>query len=389
MTDFHRSKAQQDSTAASAAPRIALFGPVWPYRGGIAQYTTRLKRALESISDLSTISFKRQYPEWLYPGESDKEPDVENEQEPDVSYLIDALSPLSWRRAARTIIAKGCDHAILSWWTLFWAPAFAYIAWHLRRHGIRTSLLCHNLFDHDSKGIKPVISKWLLSAADGYIVHAKEQARILQALYPGKPVLQRLHPIYDHFPDASEHLPKRGKLEILFFGFIRPYKGLDILLEAMQLLADPEIHLTIAGESWGDESAISRATQLSGINVEAHLEYIDNRRAAAFFERADVVVLPYLSATGSGVVTLAYHYRKAVLASKVGGLEDAVIPGRTGWLVPPGSAQALADALADMDRHSASALKDGIEIFINENSWDAMATSILGFPDASPVAKRN
>lgn len=387
MTDSYRSKVIGGSDGSTRS-RIALFGPIRPYRGGIAQYTTQLKRSLGNISNLQTISFERQYPKWLYPGESDKELGDGDQRESDVDYVLDALSPRSWHSAANAVIAKGCDHAILTWWTLFWAPAFAYIAWRLRRHGIRASFLCHNLFDHGARGIKQWLSRRLLSCADSYIVHSREQNAILHALFPHKPVLQRLLPIFDQFPPASVILPKRGRLEVLFFGFIRPYKGMDVLLDAISSLSDPEIYLTIVGESWDDKTRISEATRKTGSHVEAHLHYVDDQVAANYFERTDIVVLPYLSATGSAVVTLAYHYRKPVLASCVGGLEDAVIPGKTGWLVAPGSADLLASALASIDRTAAADFKEGIEMFIKENGWDAMAAAICAFHPASPTELR-
>jgi glycosyltransferase involved in cell wall biosynthesis len=384
LTDPDHSTTPADTMAGRGA-RIALLGPVRPYRGGIAQYTTQLKDALGRIATLTTLSFSRQYPQWLYPGQSDKEPG-EQEAEPDVKYVIDALSPVSWHRAASRIIAAGCESAVLTWWTLFWAPAFAYIAWRLRRHGIRTSFLCHNLSDHDSKGMKSAVSRWLLSSADSYIVHASEQRDVLLRLYPAKPVLQRPLPIFDHFPAPSAVLPKRGRLEVLFFGFIRPYKGLDVLLDAMKLLGDPDVYLTIAGEMWGQDERISSASEIEGANVETCLQYVNSDVAAAYFERADIVVLPYLTATGSGVVALAYHYRKPVLASKIGGLEDVVVQGRTGWLVTPGSASALAGALAAIDRETASSLKQAIGAFVDEHSWDKMAGAVLKF-SVSPVDK--
>lgn len=359
--------------------RITLVGPVWPYRGGIAQYTGQLKNALEKTCRLQTISFKRLYPKWLYPGKSDKEPGFSNERERNVSYSIDALSPLSWHRAASEIADGGCDHAILSWWTLFLAPAFSYIAWCLRRKGIRVSFLCHNLFDHDTQGLKARLSKKLLGAADSYIVHSQQQAVLLRELYPSKPVLHRLHPIYRHFPRVAAGLPQRGRLELLFFGFIRPYKGLDVLLQALHELRDPEIHLTVVGEAWTTQGSDFDSARQSGINIETHFRYVDELEAASFFQRADVVVLPYLSATGSGVVTLAYHYGKPVIASKVGGLQEAVIDGATGWLVAPGSADDLKSRISRTSRGSTRLLKQGIEDFVSRNGWDAMAAAIRDF----------
>ena len=359
--------------------RVALVGPIWPYRGGIAQYTGQLKRALESVCQVQTLSFKRQYPGWLYPGESDKVPGRADVHEPGVRYTIDALSPLSWRQATNEIMARGCDHAILSWWTLFWAPAFAYMAWRLRRNGVRTSFLCHNLFDHGAKGLKAQASKWLLGAANGYIVHSQEQRLLLNQLYPRKPILHRLHPIYRHFPAPVTRLPRRGRLELLFFGFIRPYKGLDILVRALSELGDADVYLTVVGEAWTNQDSLLDSARELGVKIESHLRYVDELEAASFFQRADVVVLPYLSATGSGVATLAYHYGKPIIASRVGGLREAVVDGGTGWLVAPGSVEELKQRIARTDRASAQGLKQGIASFVEQNGWDAMASAIRDF----------
>ena len=370
--------------------RLAVVGPVWPYRGGIAHYATRLNRALRDlVGALGQVSFHRQYPAWLYPGNGDTEPGAGGGRDPDVDYVLDPLSPASWWRALSLIRARRCEVVIFHWWTLFWAPVFALMATVLRRRKVRVVFLCHNLADHDARGLKVRISNWLVSRADAYIVHSAEQAAALAALRPDAPVLQRLHPIYDRFPAPASELPPRGRLEVLFFGFIRPYKGLPVLLEALHLLDDPDVFVTIVGESWDPEEQrrLEAAHDRTRTRLESRLEYVDDATAAAYFARADVVVLPYLNATGSGVVALAYHYGKPVIASAVGGLKDAVVPGATGWLVEPGSAQVLCDTLRGLDRSSAMAMKEGIASFVEENSWEAFAGHVVGF--VSPGGRGN
>ncbi|HVI57323.1 MAG TPA: glycosyltransferase [Luteimonas sp.] len=360
-------------------PVIGLVGPVWPYRGGIAQYTTRLKQALEAACELRTVSFRKQYPKWLYPGTSDIEPASGGRRETGVDYALTPWSPWTWWRTSGRLADSGCGHVIIAWWTLFWAPALAAIAWLLRRRGVQVVFLCHNLADHDARGLKSRLARWMLGQADGYITHSVDQAATLSSMQPGKPVLQRLHPIYDRFPAARTRLPARGRLDVLFFGFIRPYKGLKILLDAVESMQDPDLYLSVVGESWGATPEIDAARARLGDRLDVHLEYVDDETAATFFDRADVVALPYLSATGSGVVAVAYHYRKPVLASRVGGLEDAVLQARTGWLVPAGSATALAEVLRDVDREKARGLRDGIAAFADENGWDAMASAVVDF----------
>jgi glycosyltransferase involved in cell wall biosynthesis len=348
-----------------------------PYRGGISQYTTRLNHALAEMCDVHPISFKRQYPAWLYPGKSDIEPDSGGAREQNIEYLLDAYSPWSWRRTADHIAQSRCDLAILNWWTSFWAPGLAYIASRLRRKGVRTAFLCHNLFDHGARGVKRFVSERLLCCADAYLVHSGEHARSLRERNPSSPVLHRLHPIYDHFPAPTNPLPRRGRLELLFFGFIRPYKGLELLVEALAKLQDHDVFLTVVGEVWGNADAMRSDLMTRGApNLELRLEYVDWMTAANYFARADVVVLPYLSATGSGVAALAYHYRKPVLATCVGGLRDAVVEGQTGWLQPPNSADCLASAIARLRREEAASMAPLIDEFCREHSWNKMAEAI-------------
>ncbi len=222
----------------------------------------------------------------------------------------------------------------------------------------------------------------LLATANGYIVHSREHAAQLRSLFPHKPVLQRLHPVYDQFPAPASTLPRRGRLELLFFGFIRPYKGLDVLLQALRTLDDPGIHLSIVGEPWGDADALRAQVEAISPNIECRFEYTDQVSAAAYFARADVVVLPYLSATGSGVAALAYHYGKPILATRVGGLKDVVLEEKTGWLVEPADANALASAIRSLSMERAIDMRGSIADFCEQNSWEAMASHIQTFINA-------
>jgi Glycosyltransferase len=359
--------------------RLGLVGPTRPYRGGISHYTTELKRALESVGAApAMVSFRFQYPRWLYPGESDLEPDASGVRESNVEYILTPFSIPSWHRAVDYLRSSGCSHVVLPWWTLFWAPALWYMAVRLRADSIAVIFLCHNLTDHGAAGIRAWLAKRFLGAGSAYIVHSSAQAKTLAHTF-GKPLLQRHHPVYGHFPPPSTQLSKRGRVELLFFGFIRPYKGLENLVEALADLDDPDVFLTVAGEPWGDTGYLDLAKQRLGERLDLHLGYISPQRAADLFSRADIVALPYLSASGSGVAALAYHYGKPVLATSVGGFRDIVMDGLTGWLVPPGSAEALAKAIASISREDATRLAPHIARFVEDNSWKGMATAIQSF----------
>jgi len=357
---------------------MVVVGPVLPFRGGISQYNTLLLRACRGLwPDTRFFSFSRQYPKWLYPGKSDREPASEHHLEPGVRYTIDSMNPLTWWRTAREISRGAPGLVVFHWWTWFWAPCFASMIWMLRRRGARVALICHNLADHDAHGISATISRAVIGMADAYLVHSSEHARELAADRPGRPVAMHPIPVYGHYPPAKGTLAKRGRLELLFFGFIRPYKGLDVLLDALDRLDDDDIHLTIIGEHWGDSAPLVRRTE-GRPNIELKLGYMSDEEAAEHFERADFVMLPYTAATPSAVASLALHYETPILASRVAGLVDVVVEGSTGMLVPPGDARALAETLRNTSREMAAGLGQGIAQFKARNSWTALCGALTG-----------
>lgn len=359
-------------------PRIALVGPTLPFRGGIAQYTTQLQRALGAQCALRTLSYSRQYPAWLYPGKSDREPGRESYREPGVQYVLDALNPLSWNRAVCSIASDHCDLAVFDWWTLFWAPAIALMAMALRRKGVRVAFICHNLFDHDAGVFKRRLTGSLLAQADAYLVHSAEQARTLQSSFPDKPVIAHPIPPYDQYPPPSNCLPKRGRLELLFFGFIRPYKGLDVLVEALARLGDTQVYLTVVGEPWCPPDELRKRIEATRApNVELHLDYVDDKAAANFFGRADLVVLPYLSASGSAVAAMAFHYECPILATRTGAFPDVIEEGKTGFLVAPGSADDLGHAIRPLTRAQLVAMRQHVRELKARLTWDSLAECLV------------
>lgn len=359
-------------------PRVALIGPLLPFRGGIAQYTTQLHRALASKCALQTISYHRQYPAWLYPGKSDREPGKDSHCEPGVEYTLDALNPLSWRRTVRSIALNRCDLAMFDWWTLFWALPIALMARGLRRRGVRVAFLCHNLFDHDSGWLKRKLAELLLSPADAYLVHSTEQKKTLESMFPGKTVVMHPIPPYDQFPPSCARLPKRGRMELLFFGFIRPYKGLDALVDALARLDDPQVYLTVVGEPWVPADELRKHIDAKRApNIELHLDYVDDTHAAEFFGRADLVVLPYLSASGSAVAAMAFHYDCPILATRTGGFPDVITEGETGFLVTPRSVEALANTIRLLTRARLEEMREHVHALKKRFTWNSLADRLV------------
>lgn len=355
-----------------------MLGPVLPFRGGIAQHTTMLHRALPEVAQHLTVSFTRQYPALIFPGESDRDPAYEGHQESAVDYLIDSLNPLSWRAAVKRILAFKADIVVLPWWTVYWAFCFRYIAASLRKRGVEVVFFCHNVVEHESAGWKSALTKQVLQQAHRFVVHTREDQANLLRLLPGSSVAVHTHPIYDQFPAPTDHWPQRGGLELLFYGFVRPYKGLDLLIEAMRSTRE-DIHLTIAGEFWDGEDEVRAQIQKHGLGerIELRPRYHTDAETASLFDRCDVVVLPYRSATGSGVVPVAYHYDKPVLATQVGGLPDVIEHQHTGLLVPPEDVAVLAEAINSLDRSQCSAMVPAIQAKKSTMTWASLASTFL------------
>jgi len=362
-----------------AQPRVALIGPVLPFRGGIAQHTTQLHRALSELSEVHTWSFSRQYPQWLFPGESDRDPSFQGHIEPRVDYSIDSLNPLTWKKTAAEIREFNPRILIIPWWTVFWAPTFRYFAKTLKSPGREIVFFCHNVVDHESAYWKTLLSKNVLKLADRFVTHTKQDAEKLASLVPETQVTVHPHPIYDQFPPAKGVLPRRATLELLFYGFVRPYKGLDLLIEAMGLLKGKDIHLTIAGEFWKGEEEVRRRIIELGIEdqVELRPRYHTDQETAELFHRADFIVLPYRSATGTGVIPIAYHYNKPVIATAVGGIPDVVVNNKSGLLLQDLNAESLSQLILLAHNISSEKLSKFINNYKTTLSWKSISKAIV------------
>jgi glycosyltransferase involved in cell wall biosynthesis len=368
------------NSAPAERMRLALIGPILPFRGGIAQHTTMLHRAAGRQTDLLTISFTRQYPAWLFPGQSDREPALQGHKEPRVEYIIDSLNPLSWRRAAKRVLAHRSEIVVIPWWTIYWVFCFWYLARRFRQAGIKVVFLCHNVVDHESAAWKIFFSKQVLKQAHFFLVQCSGDEQILKKLLPATRIRIHPHPLFEQFPHPANKLARRAGLELLFFGLVRLYKGLDILIDALSLMPPPaDFFLTIAGEFWQGKEEIIRKIADKSLQrkIEITDRYLPEQDVAEVFQRADVVVLPYRSATGSGVVPLAYHYNKPVIVTRVGGLPDVVSDGKTGLIISPENPEELAAAFQNVTRQKLHAMATNISEYKKQFSWEGLVDAIL------------
>ena len=310
--------------------KIVLIGPVPPYRGGIAHFTLALAENLTSEGHMvRTISYRTQYPKWLYPGKSDKDLSQKNTLE-DVEFLFSPLNFLDWRRTFNEIKDFQPDLVIYPWWVTFWAPATAWLLGKLHKSGIPTKVLVHNAFPHEEKWIDRNLTKFALKDARDFVTLAENQTKRLRSVVNKNSTIETAaHPVYAQFPLSGLGKVKvRKKLKLpekkpiaLFFGFVRPYKGLGVLLEAIAILKQEHIdlHLVVAGEFWQGQADYQKQInelQISDM-VTIRANYIPDSEAGLYFEAADLFVAPYLDGTQSGSIKAAMSYGLPLIVSNV------------------------------------------------------------------------
>lgn len=362
--------------------KLVLIGPTYPYRGGIAHYTTLLGKALAEKHDLHLISFKRQYPQFLYPGESDKDPSLEPLQL-EAEYLLDPLYPWTWWQALRRIRQIDPQAVIITWWTTFWGPAFASLAWALRRRGIPVIYLIHNVYPHEARPWDRWIAGFVLAQGQACLVQSENERKRLAALLPGTQVSLCQHPVYDflterRLPKARARqalgLPVEGDL-LLFFGIVRPYKGLNYLLQALGKLAeqsDLRPHLVIAGEFWETKEPYLR--QIAGLGLEDQVtvldRYIPDEQVALLFSAADGFVAPYTGGTQSGALKIAASFGLPIILSE--SLADNLQPGAGRFIIRPQDQATFVQALQAV----LAVPPEQVTLTEGEATWQDMVTTI-------------
>jgi len=274
--------------------------------------------------------------------------------------LLDPINPFTWWRLVRRVRADQPDLLLLQWWVPYWTPSLTVISSLLKRPpATKIAMICHNVLPHDGGGvIDRRLAMTVLRRADALIVHSEPDRYRARALLPHARIVKAFLPTYEPILTnaasavnaALRHqwqVPDQRRI-LLFFGFVRPYKGLEYLIQALaQVRQQLDVHLLVVGEIWGSPAYYQRYAAEFGVTEAITFvdRYVSNEELPAIFSTADVVVLPYVSATQSAVVQLAFGFGKPVITTNVGGLPEVVQDGVTGLIVPPQDAHALAQAI--------------------------------------------
>jgi glycosyltransferase involved in cell wall biosynthesis len=368
--------------------RICVVGPTYPFKGGISHFTTMLVEQLRLQHDVDFFSFKRQYPRWLFPGNA--EPDPSNHVlHCHCEYLLDPMNPWTWLQTFRRLRRNHPDLLLLQWWTPFWTPTLAALAALVKRYtDVPILFLCHHIAPPDGGPLDLILARAVLGRGDHFIVLSESDYAQLRHALPAARIRLGLLPTYEVFNVARlDRLESRAQLGysdedrlLLFFGFVRRYKGLGTLLRAMASLPEElKIKLLVVGEFWEPIQSYKAAVDQLGLagRVQMINRYVPNEHMGLYFSAADVVVLPYLEATQSAIVQLAFGFELPVITTSVGGLPEAVRDGEFGLLVPPHDEQALAAAIV---RYFEKGLKPALQAKIRAErdifAWSRLVTLI-------------
>lgn len=373
--------------------KIAIVSPAYPLRGGIAEFAGAMATNLVGRGhEVKMVSFSRQYPSLLFPGKTQYEDEqhqsstIESETFKSEA-LIDSINPISWLRAADTIVDFGADLVIFNYWMPFFAPCLGTISRRVKKKSAAIILfVCHNVIPHEKRPGDTALTTFALGTADHCLVLSSPVGDDLRHLLPEMNFTIVPHPVYDTYGDARPREVARSTLGIvdenviLFFGFIRKYKGLDLLIQAMPAILERlPVRLLVVGEFYDDESGYRK--MVDDLELEACIEFrpefVPRSEVGTYFSAADLVVLPYRSATQSGIVQIAYHFNTPCVVTDVGGLSEMVEDGEAGFVVPPGNVEALATAVVrffeETDRQSMQA---SIQARKGGYSWDALSEAI-------------
>lgn len=370
------------------AKNIIIIGPAHPLRGGLATFDERLARAFQDQGHhVTIITFSLQYPDFLFPGKTQYSTDAAPEGL-DIQVLINSVNPFNWLSVGSKLKKLNADIVICRFWLPIMGPSLGTILRLIKRNRHSKIIgLIDNIIPHEKRiGDRP-LAQYFASACDAFVVMSRAVQEEMKS-FSDRPTVYIPHPIYDTYGEkvsreaALSYLKLKNETRyVLFFGFIRQYKGLDLLLEAFgtEGVKKLNVKLLIAGEFYGDEAFYRNLITSQGIEdqVIVKSDFIPSEEVRYYFGAADLVVQPYRTATQSGISQVAYHFEKPMIVTNVGGLPEIVPHGEAGYVVEP-TPQSIADALVDFFENNR---RDSFTEHVIENkkrfSWKTMTDGFL------------
>ena len=371
--------------------KIVILGPAHPYRGGLATIMETMARTYARRGhEVRIVTFTRQYPEFLFPGKS-QTVDTPPPADLRIERAVDTVNPLNWIKVGRRLRRERPDMILMKYWTPFMAPCFGTIARIARGNG-HTRVVCQidNVEPHEHHLVDRPFNRWYLSSVDGFVYMSEQVHRELTA-YTSAPAIFSPHPMFENFGPSvpREEACRRTGLDpelryLLFFGLIRDYKGLDLLLDAWALLRregrlPADMRLLVAGEFYTDKEPYAAQIERSGIggDVVLHDRFIPDAEVGSYFSAAEALVLPYRTATQSGVTQIAYAFDLPMVSTDVGGLPEIVLDGRTGILCRP-DAESIAGAVERLlSAGELERLRANFAVEKRRFSWDEMCDRLV------------
>ena len=369
--------------------KIVLLGTTWPFRpGGIATFNERLARALISEGhEVIIYTFSLQYPSFLFPGKGQYS-DQPAPNDLNIKIRVNSVNPFNWISVGRELKKLAPDLLIIRFWIPLMAPALGTIARIAgRNRHTRVIALADNIIPHERRFGDLILTKYFIRSIDGFVTLSHKVLDDLKRLRPSAPVLYTPHPLYDNFGLAVSREEALKQLDLdpdfrhlLFFGFIREYKGLDWLLTAFadQRLRKYKVKLLVAGEYYTSPQKYEEIIRENHLeeHVVLHTQFIGDNKVPLYFSAADLIVQPYKSATQSGVTQIAYHFEKPILVTDVGGLGEIVPNGKVGYTVSP-EPEAITEALLDfLENDRTAEFIQNIKVEKGRFSWGKMVDTI-------------
>ncbi len=368
--------------------RIAYLSTFYPYRGGIAQFNAALYNELAKKHEMKAFTFTRQYPELLFPGKTQYAEKGDNEGDVNAIRVLDTINPFTYRKTANAILEFKPDMMITKYWMPYFAPSLGTVAGMLKNKGVFNLSVLDNVIPHEKKFYDNTLTKYFVKRNHAFMAMSRSVADDLLTFNPNAKYALHPHPLFD-FGEKIDKQEAKKKLGLnpndsymLFFGFIRRYKGLDLLLEAMSdaRIKNKNVKIIVAGEYYEDAAFYNDKIKELGIGEKVVLrtDYIPSDMVKYYFCAADMIVQPYRSATQSGVTQIAYHFEKPMLVTDVGGLSEIVPDGKVGYVVQP-NATAIADAINDFyDNSKEVQFSINIKEEKKRFQWDSFAEAIEG-----------